>query len=762
MRKYLLIAAALLLGSTTIFSQFIREEDRIRDSLHIDSLIKKIPVTKDTARINYLNKLSNTIIYAAYPSKIKADWVLPYIEMAYKEAKQSGYNIGVAYSLINFCQTHVYYSIYNTRNNIDNTATLNKFETHVNELMDIAVKINDPEILGEAYGYKAWLMGPLNNTAKRLDAQINAIKWRKISGNETEECQANLNISYTYLGLGEFENAFDYCKRSLELAKKLVQTRNGNEINDVWLQESYINMSTLYKAAGDYESAMNLIQEGRKFHFTHNSSSTWDMNEQLADLFLETGQYDSSIHYLKPFIKNGKYSKEWPKMADAYFRLNKIDSALKYYDLAIDSLEIRGTLPWAIDGLARSYFGKAQILNLQKSNKEALKYAKKSLAMAQRSKKLYVLNNYELMSKLFHQLGKNDSAYAYLVKHNELKDSLLTRQFLFRLNNYKTEVNEAKKEARIGFLNRDNKIKEQQLKQEASFKKFLLIGLLLLFIASVFIIRTFLLKRKNDKLKNLQLENELRLQQLEIEKRQTEFQKKTTELEMQALRAQMNPHFIFNCLSSINRFILKNEPDAASDYLTRFSRLIRMVLINSQKSLITLEDELDMLTIYLDMERLRFKNNFDYHIVFTNRVDAGAIYIPPLLLQPFCENAIWHGLKHLSDPQSGRDEHGKLDIILSMEDKVLNCSITDNGIGRQKAAEIKSKSAEENKSLGLKITTERLALLNQEKENLTSFEIVDLYAENARPDDSVGRGEAAGTSVKLKIFLSETVEEYAS
>jgi LytS/YehU family sensor histidine kinase len=221
---------------------------------------------------------------------------------------------------------------------------------------------------------------------------------------------------------------------------------------------------------------------------------------------------------------------------------------------------------------------------------------------------------------------------------------------------------------------------------------------------------------------------------------------------MQALRAQMNPHFIFNCLSSINRFILKNEPDAASDYLTRFSRLIRMVLMNSQKSLITLEDELDMLTIYLDMERLRFKNTFDYHIVFTNRVDAGAVYIPPLLFQPFCENAIWHGLKHLSDPQSGRKEQGKLDIELSMDNKVLNCSITDNGIGRQKAAETRSKSAEENKSMGLKITTERLALLNGENGINTSYEIDDIKDEN---------GKVAGTSVKLKISLVEPAEETA-
>ena len=103
---------------------------------------------------------------------------------------------------------------------------------------------------------------------------------------------------------------------------------------------------------------------------------------------------------------------------------------------------------------------------------------------------------------------------------------------------------------------------------------------------------------------------------LDPEWKQSELKQQAAELEMQALRAQMNPHFIFNCLSSINKFILKNETEAASDYLTRFSRLIRMVLINSQKSLITLEDELEMLRLYLDMERLRFKNSFEYNIHF--------------------------------------------------------------------------------------------------------------------------------------------------
>jgi sensor histidine kinase YesM len=349
------------------------------------------------------------------------------------------------------------------------------------------------------------------------------------------------------------------------------------------------------------------------------------------------------------------------------------------------------------------------------------------------------------MSKLFYQLGKNDSAYLYLVKHNDLKDSLLTRQFLFRLNNYKSEVNEAKKEARIGFLDRDNKIKKQQLKQEATFKYFLIAAFIALVFAGLFIFRNLTLKRKNEKLKQEQAEKEWAFQKLESEKKQAELHHRATELEMQALRAQMNPHFIFNCLSSINRIIMKNDSKSASDYLTRFSRLMRMVLINSQRSMIPLEDELQMLRLYLDMERLRFKDSFDYSIIFTNTIDEGAVFVPPLLLQPFCENAIWHGMMQKDGP-------GLLNIELSMNNKVLQCTISDDGIGREAAERLKSNSPGIQKPMRLKITTERLALLNREKGLHTFYEIEDLTDET---------GNAAGTRVVLKISVNETIDETA-
>ena len=167
-----------------------------------------------------------------------------------------------------------------------------------------------------------------------------------------------------------------------------------------------------------------------------------------------------------------------------------------------------------------------------------------------------------------------------------------------------------------------------------------------------------------------------------------------------------------------------------------------MVLTNSNKKFITLEDELDMLKLYLDMERLRFKSSFDYSITFTNSIDAGNVFVPPLLLQPFAENAIWHGLMH-------KQGAGHLEIALSIEDKTLTCKITDNGIGRSKAAMLKSKSTEKQKSMGLHITRERLALLNKDINEPTYFDLEDLTDDEGNP---------AGTKVILKMQYKNLTE----
>jgi hypothetical protein len=227
----------------------------------------------------------------------------------------------------------------------------------------------------------------------------------------------------------------------------------------------------------------------------------------------------------------------------------------------------------------------------------------------------------------------------------------------------------------------------------------------------------------------------LKLEQAEKNKQLAELKHKAAELEMQALRSQMNPHFIFNSLNSINRFILQNNKSQASEYLTKFSRLVRLILQNSQAAFISLESELESLGLYLALEALRFDYHFDYTIDVEDDLDLSVIKLPPMIIQPYIENAIWHGLMH-------KREKGHLVIQLRQENESLLCRIIDDGIGRKKAAELRSKSASSHKSMGMRITADRMAILQEEKQTDCYIEINDLV---------LADGTAGGTEVTLKI-----------
>lgn len=220
------------------------------------------------------------------------------------------------------------------------------------------------------------------------------------------------------------------------------------------------------------------------------------------------------------------------------------------------------------------------------------------------------------------------------------------------------------------------------------------------------------------------------------ERLQSAYNQRLAEVEMSALRAQMNPHFVFNCLNSINRYILLNQPLVASQYLTKFARLIRLVLDNSKSEMISLEKELETLRLYIEMEAVRFEGRFQYNIQIDEAIDPGSLDIPPMLIQPYVENAIWHGLLH----RKGND--GQLDIQIKLEHRDMIIWITDNGVGREAAQALKSKSASEHKSHGMTVTAERLKLLS----NLYNREI------HAQVHDLLQRdGSAAGTRVILTI-----------
>ena len=215
-----------------------------------------------------------------------------------------------------------------------------------------------------------------------------------------------------------------------------------------------------------------------------------------------------------------------------------------------------------------------------------------------------------------------------------------------------------------------------------------------------------------------------------------ELQQKISQTEITALRAQMNPHFIFNCLNSIQLFTAQNEAEKASEYLSKFSRLIRLVLENSRSEKVTLENELETLRLYIEMEAMRFKGKVSYHINIAEGIDTGYIQIPPLLVQPFVENAIWHGLMH-------KEEGGIVKVeVTQPNENLLHIEISDDGIGREKAAEFKSKSATVNKSFGMKVTNERIELINQLYKSTTKVQVFDLNNQ---------QGQATGTKVVVEI-----------
>jgi sensor histidine kinase YesM len=197
----------------------------------------------------------------------------------------------------------------------------------------------------------------------------------------------------------------------------------------------------------------------------------------------------------------------------------------------------------------------------------------------------------------------------------------------------------------------------------------------------------------------------------------------------------MNPHFMFNSLNSIKTYILEARPDVAADYLSQFAHLIRRILQNSREKYISLREELETLQLYISLEQFRFEQAFEFECSVEDGIDLDHTMIPPMLLQPHVENAIWHGLMH-------QEKGGRLTLRFSQDAKHIRCVIDDNGIGSATAREMKSLSAQKHKSMGLSITKNRVQLMNRVESVGISIQIED-------KQDASGNG--TGTTVVVSI-----------
>jgi LytS/YehU family sensor histidine kinase len=219
-----------------------------------------------------------------------------------------------------------------------------------------------------------------------------------------------------------------------------------------------------------------------------------------------------------------------------------------------------------------------------------------------------------------------------------------------------------------------------------------------------------------------------------------EFAVQLANSELTALKAQMNPHFIFNSLNSINRYIIKSDPMTASAYLTRFSKLIRLILENSMTLKVQLAKELEAIELYLQMESMRFEQRFKYSIEIMPDVNTSAIHVFPLIMQPYVENAIWHGLMHKTDGERS------ISIKVEISGSSLVYTIEDNGIGRVQSLDRTSRRSKGKKSFGLQITNDRLKLLARDiQEEPASVNIADLIDVDSKP---------CGTRVTIKMPLT--------
>jgi sensor histidine kinase YesM len=216
-----------------------------------------------------------------------------------------------------------------------------------------------------------------------------------------------------------------------------------------------------------------------------------------------------------------------------------------------------------------------------------------------------------------------------------------------------------------------------------------------------------------------------------------EIKKLLAESQLMALRAQMNPHFVFNCLNSIQECIVTQKYGEASLYLNKFAKLFRSVLNNSGKVMVTLAEEIEVLDLYLTLEHMRFEKSFTYTIYTDEELEADEILIPSMLLQPYVENALWHGLMH-------KEGDRKLCIGFTKKtDNIFECVIDDNGIGRKKALVLKEQQSKTKRhvSRGMTISKDRIDLLQKQGQH-ARLEIIDKYDES---------GTATGTKVVIEL-----------
>ena len=543
------------------------------------------------------------------------------------------------------------------------------------------------------------------NYEKALDYHFQSLEINEEIEDKKGMAKNYNNIGIIYENQGNHEKALDAYFQSLKLKEELGDKKG--------IASSYNNIGIMYNFQKKHKKALDYFNKGLKI------AIETDNKFMIAKLYVGMSQSYANLNDLENALKFSSQAMSiYEKVNDKpglvstyitiggiYIRQEKFNKGISYLKTALKISTELGMEQLSLH--CYSFLGEVYYdLRKFKESKENLENA---IMLAIKVKNpLQLAEAYENLSITEKELGNYQAAYEAHVLYKELSDSLFNEEKSKQISELEIQYESEKKDQEIIALNQEAEIKDLQVQR----RNFYLIGAGIL--AILLLSLGFVLFRQN------------RLQN----------QQKTTALEQRLLRSQMNPHFIFNSLIAIQNYIYQNKAAEAGRFLAKFSQLMRAILEGSRYEFISLEEEINLLENYLILQQLRFENKFTYKIEVDDKLNQDEVSIPPMLAQPFLENAIEHGFKNLV-------QKGELSVRFSttQDEKVL-LEIEDNGIGLNQSLAIKEEQKTKKISRATQITQERLKLLNNKQVKKLSLVI---------RDRSEIQANTQGTSISLAI-----------
>ncbi len=517
-------------------------------------------------------------------------------------------------------------------------------------------------------------------------------------------------ISVVFRRTDAIKAALDYNQKALELAETIKNPPDGIKRS---INVSLNGIGNIYLTLGQYDLAIEQFKKSMKLEQALGNKLGLAINFQnIGECLEKQGKLDEALNSFRTSLA---YNEEIDSdkgriicnnsIAQVYIKKDENIKAVALLEPILTQAEAMNDKD--IISLIHTNLGWA-LMNL-KRYKEAENQLKKGLELANRfniPSNISTANDF--LSELYSLKGDYKMSLEYFKNARHIEDEIASDRNLRYVNDMITRYETEKKSAQLEMVSKENEINKLKLRKNNA--TLLISGIILALLAGIF----YVLYRQ------YQLKNE----------------KKLLTLEQSMLRSQMNPHFLFNSLNSIKLYIINNEKKNAVHYLNKFSKLVRKILEASSLKEISLEEELETVELYMNIENIRFSKEINFNVNIDKDIDVHTVKIPSLILQPFLENALWHGL-------SSKEGEKNIDLTVSRgKDGFINITIIDNGVGREASEKIKESKVLKRKSIGIDITKERLANFSRDYLNSFNVQIFDLYDAANRP---------LGTKVVLHI-----------